>query len=141
MKRLCLTAATVEGEHELPAQTLLQWVLSDKRLELPDQVGVPAERQVHVDPLDQRAQAKLLEPTDLVVGERFVRELGERRAVPHGERFAEQQRRTFGVTGGLRRAPVREPLPEAVDVELLRPDTECIASCQRLQTVVAQDPA
>ena len=66
LNRLCLTAATVEGEHQLAAQPLLQWVLSDERLELPDEVEVPAERQVDVDPLDQRAQAKLLEPTDLV---------------------------------------------------------------------------
>ena len=91
VERLRLTAATVEGEHELPAQTLLQWVLSDKRLELPDEVDVPAERQVDVDPLDQRAQAKLLEPTDLTLGERLVGELGERRAAPHRERFVQQR--------------------------------------------------
>ena len=138
VERLRLTAATVEGEHELPAETLLQWVLSDERLELPDEVGVPAERQVGVDPLDQRIQAKLLEPTDLVLGERLIGELRERRAAPHRERFAQQRRRTLRVTGGLRRAPVREPLPEPVDVELTLPDTECITSCQRLQTVVAQ---
>ena len=141
VKRLRLTAAPVEGEHELPAQTLLQWVLGDERLELPDEVGVPAERQVGVEPVDQRVQAKLLEPTDLMLGERLVGELGERRAAPHRERFAQQQRRALRVTGGLRSAPVRDPLLEPVDVELPRPDAECIASCQRLETAVAQDAA
>ena len=89
VERLRLTAATVEGEHELRAQPLLQWVLRDERLELRDEVDVPAERQVGVDPLDQRAQAKLLEPTDLVLGERLVGELCEWRAAPHRERFAQ----------------------------------------------------
>ena len=89
VQRLRLTVATVEGEHELRAQPLLQWVLRDKRLELRDEVDVPAERQVDVDPLDQRAQAKLLEPTDFVLGERLVGELCEWRAAPHRERFAQ----------------------------------------------------
>ncbi len=96
VERLRLTAAAVEGEHELPAQTLLQWVLSDERLELPDKVDVPAERQVDVDPLDQGVQAKLLKPADLVLGERLIGELGERRAAPHRERFVQHQRRTSG---------------------------------------------
>ncbi len=121
VKRLCLTAATVEGEHQLAAQTLLQWVLSDERLELADEVEVPAERQVDVDPLDQRVQAKLFEPPDLMLGERLVRELGERRAAPHRERFAQQQRCTFRVAGRMRCAPVREAMTEPVDVELLGP--------------------
>ena len=52
LQRLRLAAGAVEGEHQLPAQTLLQRVLGDERLELPDQVDVPAERQIGVDPLD-----------------------------------------------------------------------------------------
>ena len=48
-------------------------MLGDERLELPDQVDVPAEREIGVDPLDQRAQVKLLEAADLVAGERARR--------------------------------------------------------------------
>ena len=116
-------------------------MLGDERLELPDQVAVPAEREIGVDPLDQGAQVKLLEPADLVAGERLVGEVGERRAAPERERLAQQQRSRSGSPAACALLPFFELLPEAVDVELARLDTERITSRLRLQTVVAQDAA
>ena len=81
-QRLGLPARAVEREHQLPAQPLAQRVLRDERLELATSSRACAEREVRVDALLQRVQAQLLEPLDLALRERLVREVGERRAAP-----------------------------------------------------------
>ena len=87
LERLRLTAGAIEREHQLPAQALLQRMRRDQHLELPDHVRVMTERELRVDPLDNRTQVKLLEPTDFLPGERFVREVGERRPSTKLQRF------------------------------------------------------
>ena len=64
LERLGLPARAVEREHQLAAEPLAQRVLGDERLELGDERGVPAEREVCVDPLLERREAQLLEPLD-----------------------------------------------------------------------------
>ena len=54
LERLGLAAAAVQREHQLAAQVLAQRVLSHQRLELADELGVAAEREVG---LDARARA------------------------------------------------------------------------------------
>ena len=51
VQRLRLSARPVEREHQLSAQTLAKRVPRDERLQLGDQVVVPAKRQVGLDPL------------------------------------------------------------------------------------------
>src|SRR6185369_6686856 len=69
-------------------------MIRDERLELADELGVPAERQVGVDPLLQRYQPQILQTPGLRTRERLVGELCERRPPPQRERLAEQARRT-----------------------------------------------
>src|SRR4051812_30338448 len=99
-------------------------MLGDERLQLADHVDVPTEREIRVDPLDQRGQVKLLEPADLVARECVVGEVGERRSAPERKRFAQQLRRAPRVAGSLGPSPFFKALPEAVEVELTRLDTE-----------------
>ncbi len=80
MEGFGLAAAAVEGEHQLPAQALSEWVLRDERFQLTDQIGVEAERQFRLDPLLERSDAQFLQPSDLGLRERLIRELGERQA-------------------------------------------------------------
>ena len=101
-QRLGLAAGAVEREHQLAAQALPQRMLGDERLELADELGVTAERQVGVDPLLERRQPQLLQPRDLGLGERLVGEVGERRPAPQRERLA--QLRAAAVCGRARRA-------------------------------------
>ena len=61
-QRLGLPARPVEREHELRPRPFAVWLLGDERLELRDQRGVPAEREVGVDPLFQGVEPLLLEP-------------------------------------------------------------------------------
>jgi hypothetical protein len=72
LERLRLAVAAVESEDLLLAQALAQGVLADKRLQLADELGVPAERELGLDPLLDRAQAQLLEAGDLALGEGLV---------------------------------------------------------------------
>ena len=89
LERLGLPAAAVEREHELPAQALVEGVLLDERLELGNEVDVPAEVELGVDQVLRRRQPQLLETGDLDGRERLVDEIGERRAAPEREPFTE----------------------------------------------------
>ena len=65
LERVGLTAGAVEREHQLSVQLLAVRVLGRQRLELPDDRGVAAEREVDVEPLLQRLEPQLGEPVGL----------------------------------------------------------------------------
>ena len=65
LEGLGLALRAVEGEHQLRVQALALRVLADQRLELADQLGVAAQRQLGLDPLLERGEAQLVEPGDL----------------------------------------------------------------------------
>jgi hypothetical protein len=75
-------------------------MLCDERLELGDQLGMPTESQVRLDPLFQGTDVQLVESSDRALGERLVGELGERSPAPQGERLAQQRARTLSVALG-----------------------------------------
>ena len=81
-QRLGLAPRPVEREHQLAAQPLAKGVLGRQRVELCDERGVPAESEVGVDPHLDREQVHLLEAPDRRLGERLVREIGERGTAP-----------------------------------------------------------
>ncbi len=81
LERVCLAAAAIEGQHQLAAQTLPQRLLAHEPLELGNQLRVPAERELGLDPLLERGQPLLLQPRSLGAGER-VAQLGQRRSTP-----------------------------------------------------------
>jgi hypothetical protein len=64
-ERLGLPARAVERAHERGGESLAQRMLVDERLELADELGVTAEREVGVEPPLQRVQAELLEAEGL----------------------------------------------------------------------------
>ena len=129
LQRLRLPARAVQREHQLAAQPLAMRMLRDQRLQLADELGVPAQRQVGLDPLLERRQPQLLEPAALDPRERLLAELRQRRAAPQRQRLAQQPRRTLGV--GVARLG-DEPL-EARQVDQLRLDlragSPAAASC------------
>ena len=91
----------------------------DRRRELPDELGVPAVGELALEPSFQRGQTQLLEARDLALREVLEREVGERRAAPQCQR--------------LLVAVLREQLAEAVQVELVRRDTQHVAGRPRLE--------
>jgi len=134
-ERLGLTPAAVEGEHPLAAQVLAQRVAGDERLELGHEVGVTAEREIGVDAPLERHGALLLEACDLGLRKGLVRDVGQRRASPQGERLAQEAGRVRG-PAARERVPTlaQEPL-EAIDVELAVLDPQRVAAPVRLEPV------
>ena len=82
---LDLTTRAVEGEHQLTAKGFAERMLRDERFELADDVTVPAEIEVCIDPRLERHEAELVETPDLRLREVVERELGQRRATPKRE--------------------------------------------------------
>ena len=112
LERLGLSARPVQREHQLTAQPLAQRVLRDETLELADELRMAAEREIGLDPLLERREAKLLEADDRGLGELLVGEVRQRRAAPERERLAELCRGGLGppasaIRPGPRRAGAR----------------------------------
>ena len=122
-ERLGLPAGAIEREHQLAAQPLAQRMLGDERVELADQLRVPARGEIGVDPLLERRPAQLLEPRDLGLRERLVGEVGERRAAPQRQRPPQRRGGAVGI-GALRLA---DELLEAREVELRPVDLQGVA--------------
>ena len=77
-----LATAAVEREHQLRAQVLAKRLLGDGGLQLRDQVGVAAKRQLRLDACLEGDPAPLLQPRDLRLSEVLVRQVRERGPAP-----------------------------------------------------------
>src|SRR5215210_2741948 len=62
----------------------------DERFQLADQLRVATERELGLDPLLDRSEMELFEPSDLALRKRLVGELGERRAAPQSQRLPQK---------------------------------------------------
>ena len=69
VERLGLPVGAVEGEHLLRAEPFAQRVLTHEQIQLAEGLFVAAEREVAVDPLDQRRQPQLVELRHLVASQ------------------------------------------------------------------------
>src|SRR6185503_12407001 len=98
-----------------------------ERLELADEIRVPSELEVRVDPLLERRQVELLEPGPFESCERLVLELAERRASPESEPFAQLARRLRAALLFPRDESIGAQLLEAVEVDALACDVEPVA--------------
>ncbi len=85
LEGLCLPPRPVQGHHQLTTQPLAKRMLLHERFQLRDHASVLAPLQLRLDARLERGEAKLLEARDLVLSERLVGELGERRATPELE--------------------------------------------------------
>ena len=86
---LGLAPARIEGTHELAREPLAKWTVGDERLQLRDELVVVAEREVGIDALLERRQARLFEPACRSLREGLVGDLRQRRAAPEGESLAQ----------------------------------------------------
>ena len=93
-------------------------MLFHEQLELSDQVGVAAEREIRLQPLLEREEAKLLEACTLAGGERLGGELREGRPAPEAERSLEGLAGGRGPTFRQASATLLEETLEDVQVEL-----------------------
>jgi hypothetical protein len=95
-------------------------VRSGELFELPDHLLVPAECKVRLQPVFKRGEPQLLESVDLLLRERLVREVGQGRPAPEGERLLQPPRRA----GRLRRARLLDEGLEPPGIDELVVDAE-----------------
>ena len=116
-QRFRLAARAVQREHQLTSQPFAQRTRRNERCELADQLRMPAECEVGLDATLDGRQAKLPEPRDRRLRERFVLHIAERRPSPQAECLAEEWcgSRRIHVIGLV------HELLEPVDVELSPP--------------------
>jgi hypothetical protein len=119
-ERLGLPPGAVEGEHQLHAEALAERMLGHEPLELRDEIGVAAEREVDVDTFLERRQPQLLETAGLELHEALVGEVGKRRPAPERERPAQLRRGGDEVTVRARRTRFLAEALETLQVELSR---------------------
>lgn len=127
LERLRLASRAVEGEHQLAAQAFSERMLVHEHFQLANEVGVPADGEIGVDPVLKTGQAELLQTGDLSLGEALVGKLAEGRAPPEGER--------------LPQLAVFLEAPKALEIELLPGHAQLVAGCLRLQALLAQQLA
>jgi hypothetical protein len=86
-ERVGLPPSSIEGDHELAVETLACRMAGGERLELGYELVVSPKGQIRLDPLLERNQPELLEPRDLGLGERLVRDVGEGLTAPEPKRL------------------------------------------------------
>jgi len=124
----CVTgpAAPVQGGHLVGDERLIQRVGDQQVVQFADQVGVPAERELTLDPL-QNGRPALLFETVPHPGHPAAVDARESLAAPHPVRLAQQRGRLVlvAVSGSGIRLPPQ--LPELVQVDRLGIDVEQVA--------------
>jgi hypothetical protein len=131
-ERLRLPTLAIEREHQLPAQPLAKRMRRDEIFELGDDSGVRAELELRLDPQLERVCAQFLQPRDRGLRKRFIEEVGQGRPAPDRERLVQRRHRRSGIAGGEGVASSGEQLLEAMEVELIRlqSDQVRVAACE-----------
>jgi hypothetical protein len=91
-------------------------MVRDESLELADQTGVLAERELGLDASLERREPELLEPGDLTLRERFVLNIGEGWTAPERECLPKPLRRLGGQVTSERFAAGRQQVLELSSV-------------------------
>ena len=137
-ERVGLSAGAVEREHQLAAQPFTERLLDEESLDLSDELGVAAEREVGADAVLEGGEPQLLEAPALCGGEFVVGEVDERRASPQRERLAEK---AGGVGGVVCPGGRREERLEAARVDLGGTDLQLVSRRPGQQSVTSEQLA
>ena len=118
-----LPAGPVQGDHELTAEALAEWVRHDQRLELADPLVEAAGHELQLDALLDRREPQLAHPGDRRLCELLVHEVDQGVAAP--ERFGLRVQRDGELGSGLGRHPgLAHQGLEAVEVHRVRGQVE-----------------
>jgi hypothetical protein len=124
LQRLSLPSASVQGEHELPAQPLPERVLGHEAGQFRDQLPCLMRRQVRVDAILDRREPQLLEPRllDLPQG---LGHVGQGRPAPQGQCLVQHAGRFRIPALGHSRARLAGLVLELHEIEnVMRPQME-----------------
>ena len=105
LERLGLAAAPVEGDHVEPPRPFAQRVRAGEVARLGRDLGVPAARELGLEPALERQDAQLLQARRDRRHRRLVDEIRERRAAPERERLTKGSGRVLEALLRERQAP------------------------------------
>ena len=124
---VCLASRPVEREHQTGSERFVQRMLCGELVELPDELAVPAERQLRVDALLEGSQQHLVQSRDRELCERLVLEARERRPAPHSQGVTLELERRLGLVARQGPACLGGQALEPLQVELLGREAEHVA--------------
>lgn len=141
-QRVRLAAAPVQGQDPLPGKALPQRVTCGQALQLGDQAGVPATRQVGIDPAFQGGQPGFFQAPGVGLREGHLGHVRQGRAAPQVKGLAQGSGGSFGPGRHVRIGRPDQAL-EAGGIELVLADVEpvTVRLGQQGAGVPAQDPA
>ena len=127
VQRLRLPARAVQRQHQLPPQPLPKGMRRSKSIKLADEICMPSEREVSLDPLFQTSQAKLDDPLDLAASPLLVGEVGKRRAAEKPQSPRQLLRRRSQIPSRQRGWPALKQILETSQVDLLARERQSVA--------------
>jgi hypothetical protein len=116
-QRVCLPPGAVEREHPLVPESLTERMGHGERLQLRDEVPVPAAGQHRLGPRLQRGEALLLQPPGFHAGRGDRVEVGERGSAPQAQGLIQAPRRRGGIATRQRRVALGGELLEPQRVQ------------------------
>jgi hypothetical protein len=133
-ERVGLALRSIQGEHQLTPQPFAVRVVANKPLQLVDQLGILAEREVCLDPIFEHGDAKILQALGLRPQGSFVADPREGMTPPELQGLAQPRCRAARCSAFNGLMPLfREPL-ETGRVHVVARDVERIArpsACDR----------
>ena len=123
-ERLDPAARPIKSTHELPVRPFPERVGRDEQPQLRDQVRVPAQGRLGLDPVLRRRLPQLLQPGHLDLG---VRQVGQRSAAPQPECLTQQGGGAARIARGQRRGALPRQAGEPMEVHLIGGDGQAIA--------------
>ena len=110
-------------------------MLADEHLDLPDELGVAAEREVGLEPPLERPQAELLESENL----RLRNDSGRGRRAAARARGSRASRSRRAASSGAARLRLLDQRLEAEQVELVRADADQVTRLLRDDRLVRSE--
>jgi hypothetical protein len=118
LERLGLPPRSVERQHQSASDPLAQGMLEGEGLELADDLPVPSQGELGIDPLLHGGEAKVLQARDVLLEGIFESQVRERSPPPQRKRFAQLARGPPGITGLSRDPGFGHGSLEPIEVEL-----------------------
>ncbi len=127
VQRLRLAAGPIEGQHQLAARPFAQGLPLEECLQLGHERTVTPLGEVRVDPVLERLEPQLFQPTRLRVPRSRLVDAGERLSAPKTESRTQDRGGPAGLPGGKCVSPLeREPF-EPRRIDRLRVDPQHVA--------------
>ena len=99
----------------------------DERLEVSKELGVPPEREVDIDAVEDHAEPQLGDPLSLDRSRAMQLDVGYRSTAPEGERLGKQTRRLDEIAPARSLARAVRELDERTHVEVVVRDAKSVA--------------